>query len=137
MKKRNWNIRKVAVAAAAMCILGSAVVMAAGQFTAFESHSYQNEAVADYSQIEAMSEKYGVPFVFPRDGRRRGRAAHIHGAVGGARMRALPLMGEPSRPPAHGARALRRARAGAVCRENIAARRIFLQKTLPIPGKMV
>ena len=60
MKKRNWNIRKVAVAAAAMCILGSAVVMAAGQFTAFESHSYQNEAVADYSQIEAMSEKYGV-----------------------------------------------------------------------------
>lgn len=62
MKKRNWNIRKVAVAAAAMCILGSAVVMAAGQFTAFESHSYQNEAVADYSQIEAMSEKYGVPF---------------------------------------------------------------------------
>ena len=62
MKKRNWNIRKVAVAAAAMCILGSAVVMAAGQFTAFESHSYQNEAVAGYSQIEAVCEKYGVPF---------------------------------------------------------------------------
>ena len=50
---------------------------------------------------------------------------------------ALYLSWVSPRPPAHGARALRRARAGAVCRENIAARRIFLQKTLPIPGKMV
>ena len=62
MKKQSWNIKKIAVAAAAMCVLGSAVVMAAGQFTAFESHSYQNEAVADYSQIGEMSQAYSVPF---------------------------------------------------------------------------
>ena len=62
MKKRDWKIKKVLAAAAAMCILGSAAAMAAGNFTSFESRSFQEDVFTEYSQIAEKAEEYQVPF---------------------------------------------------------------------------
>lgn len=52
MKHRNW--KKVIVAAAAICVLGSITAMALGRATVSVSHSSKNDAVHDYAQAVSM-----------------------------------------------------------------------------------
>ena len=51
MKHTGWKFKKIAVAAGAMCILGSAVVMAAGQFKGIITHSTVQEEFSSYEEL--------------------------------------------------------------------------------------
>lgn len=54
MKKKNW--KKVALAAAAICVLGSMSVMALGKAVSATSHSNRNEAVHSFEEAVALNE---------------------------------------------------------------------------------
>lgn len=57
MKK--WNVRKVVVMAAAICVVGSITAVAAGKITQTIGSSSHNEAVYDYGQLADMETKLG------------------------------------------------------------------------------
>ena len=56
MKHRNW--KKTAVAAAAICILGTMTAVAVGRPAFIMSGSSRNEIVRDYDQAVQMQEGY-------------------------------------------------------------------------------
>ncbi len=62
MKTRNWNVKRVLVTAAVMCVLGSAAAMAAGRFVGISSHSSRDEIFTDYGKIGEIAEKNQIPF---------------------------------------------------------------------------
>lgn len=62
MRYSKWNVKKIAVIAAAMCILGSAAVMAAGKFSAITSHSSTVEEFTSYGEIARVKKECGIPF---------------------------------------------------------------------------
>ncbi len=62
MKHSKWSVKKVTLIAAAMCILGSAAVMAAGKFSGTVSHSSVNEEFTSYGEIARVKKEYGIPF---------------------------------------------------------------------------
>lgn len=62
MKRGTWNIKKVAAVAAAICVLGSATVMAASRFAHTVSSSSSREEITDHQEIGALAETYQVPF---------------------------------------------------------------------------
>lgn len=62
MKHSKWRVKKIALIAAAMCILGSAAAMAAGKFSATTSHSSANEEFTSYGEIAKVKKEYGIPF---------------------------------------------------------------------------
>ena len=62
MKHTGWKFKKIAVAAGAMCILGSAVVMAAGQFKGIITHSTVQEEFSSYEELEKAEKDYQIPF---------------------------------------------------------------------------
>lgn len=53
-RMRKWSAKKIIVAAAAVCLLGSITAIAAGKITGVASHSNWNEAVYGYEQILKM-----------------------------------------------------------------------------------
>lgn len=62
MKHLGRKFKKIAVAAGTMCILGSAVVMAAGHFKGFISSSTALEEFSSYEELEQVAENYQIPF---------------------------------------------------------------------------
>lgn len=61
-KIMNHRFRNVLVAAGAMCILGSAAVMASGGFVHWISGSSARDEISSYEALAAMGEQHGVPF---------------------------------------------------------------------------
>ena len=76
-KIMNHRFRNVLVAAGAMCILGSAAVMASGGFVHWISGSSSRDEISSYEELAAMGEQHGVPFtinapdVYKRQARRQ------------------------------------------------------------------
>lgn len=56
MKPRNW--KKVALATAAICVLGSITAVALGRPVYISSHSSHNEIVTDFAEAKAMQNGY-------------------------------------------------------------------------------
>ncbi len=63
MKHLGWKFKKIAVVAGTMCILGSAMVMAAGHFKGFISSSTALEEFSSYEELEQVAADYQIPFV--------------------------------------------------------------------------
>ncbi len=57
---RRWSMRKIVVAAAAICVFGSMTAIAAGRIASVSSHSTHEEEITQYSQLAAMEEQVGV-----------------------------------------------------------------------------
>ena len=57
---RRWSMRKMVVAAAAICVFGSMTAIAAGKIASVTSHSTHAEEITQYSQLTAMEEQIGV-----------------------------------------------------------------------------
>lgn len=62
MKHSGWKFKRIAAVAGAMCILGSAAVMAAGHFYGLESHSTAMEDFTSYEAIKEAEKTYQIPF---------------------------------------------------------------------------
>lgn len=65
-KMRRWNMRKMVVAVAAVCILGSMTAVAAGRIVGVSGHSSHKEEITQYSQLAAMEQKVGVSSGVPQ-----------------------------------------------------------------------
>lgn len=63
---KRWNIRKTAVAAAAICVIGSITAAAAGRLMVTTSHSDWREAVYEYGQMEEMGQDMGLKAGLPQ-----------------------------------------------------------------------
>ena len=63
---RKWSMRKMVVAAAAICVFGSMTAIAAGRITSVTSHSTHEEEITQYSQLDAMEEQVGVKSGVPQ-----------------------------------------------------------------------
>ena len=57
---RRWSMRKIVVAAAAICVFGSMTAIAAGRIASVSSHSTHEEEITQYSQLAAMEVQVGV-----------------------------------------------------------------------------
>ena len=57
---RRWSMRKIVVAAAAICVFGSMTAIAAGRIASVSSHSTHEEEITQYSQLAAMEAQVGV-----------------------------------------------------------------------------
>lgn len=62
MRFSRKNVKRLAVVFAAMCVLGSAAVMAAGEFVSMRGYSDLREEINSYDELEGMARDYGVPF---------------------------------------------------------------------------
>ena len=57
---RKWSMRKVVVAAAAICVFASMTAVAAGRIASVTSHSTHEEEITQYSELAAMEEEVGI-----------------------------------------------------------------------------
>lgn len=56
---RKWNAKKMIIAAAAVCVLGSITAVAAGKITMSSGYSSHNEEFTQYSQLAAKAAELG------------------------------------------------------------------------------
>lgn len=98
MRYSKWSVKKIAVIAAAMCILGSAAVMAAGKFSGTTGHSSAQEEFTSYGEIAKAKKKYGISFEIKGPETfengftfKSGRPVHVSGVDEQGNETALPV----------------------------------------------
>ena len=60
-----WNWKKAVTVAAAVCVLGSITAVASGRIVSVTSHSYHDEEVTDYKEMEKLAEEQGISLKAP------------------------------------------------------------------------
>lgn len=98
MRYSKWSVKKIAVIAAAMCILGSAAVMAAGKFSGTTGYSSAQEEFTSYGEIAKAKKKYGISFEIKGPETfengftfKSGRPVHVSGVDEQGNETALPV----------------------------------------------
>lgn len=98
MRYSKWSVKKIAVIAAAMCILGSAAVMAAGKFSGTTGHSSAREEFTSYGEIAKAKKEYGISFEIKGPETfengftfKSGRPVHVSGVDEQGNETALPV----------------------------------------------
>lgn len=66
-KMKKWNVRRVVVAVAAICVLGSITAVAAGKITQTIGSSSHNEEINDYGQLPDMERQLGFTAKAPEN----------------------------------------------------------------------
>ena len=78
-----WNWKKAVTVAAAVCVLGSITAVASGRIVSVTSHSYHDEEVTDYKEMEKLAEEQGIPLKAPEafaNGYQFASAVPVYGA---------------------------------------------------------